>query len=131
MLLLSRGLAALLAAAAVLQLVATSHIIYDETVWTKRGWEEYKIEPSSWNSLNPADDAVKVPGALEALKKTERNSLDGPLPRRPPSATPLCVCGVGARCRGWRCTPRPLRCMCFAARRRCQQPPAARHAPCS
>lgn len=66
------------------------HIIYDEVLWTKQNWEEYKIDPGIWGHLNPSDEALKESDMLKAVKKTQLNSLDGPMPRRTASA-PLWV----------------------------------------
>jgi hypothetical protein len=73
-----------------LQLVVAVHIVYDETVWTKQNWADYKIDPGVWGYLNPSDEVIKSPELLSELQKTSWNSLDGPMPRRTASA-PLYV----------------------------------------
>ena len=58
------------------------HIVYDETSWTKQHWEKQKIDSIIWEHLNPSDEALKGSSALELIKTTASNSLDGPMPRR-------------------------------------------------
>lgn len=80
--------AAFAAAAAV---AAAAGVVHDETSWTKRGWDEHKVEPGLWAMMNPSDEAdAAAPAALlAALKRSSLNSLDGPTPRRTPTASLL------------------------------------------
>ena len=72
------------------QLSRSVHIIYDEVLWTKQNWEEYKIDPGIWGHLNPSEEVLSDPDLLSIVRRTKLNSLDGPEPRRTASA-PLCV----------------------------------------
>jgi hypothetical protein len=79
------------------------HIIYDEALWTKQNWEQYKIDPGIWGHLNPSDDIIKDLDLLSVVQKTAMNSLDGPMPRRT-SRPPMCVTSSA------HCLCAPLRC---------------------
>jgi hypothetical protein len=69
-------------AALLIPLSLAAHIVYDETSWTKQEWPQQRIDPGLWRHLNPADDAIKDPDMLAAIKKAKWDSLDGPSPRR-------------------------------------------------
>lgn len=85
----AKPLAAALAALALLAAaVSAVHIVYDETSWTKQQWAQQKIEPGVWSHLNPSAEALGSSDALEVLKATISNSLDGPMPRRTAAPPP-------------------------------------------
>lgn len=89
-------LASLAVLAALTAAAAAVHIVFDETSWTKQHWDQQKLDPSVWSHLNPSAEALASKDALEVIKRSTSNSLDGPIPRRTASPPAACAALGGA-----------------------------------